>query len=59
MGVTDLVAAGAVSLADAGRMFPAVSVDEVTTDVTNLTDGVLVNMIGVQTCVVWVIGYRP
>ena len=40
-------------MADAARKFPAVSADEVTTDVTNRTDDVPVNMLGVQTCAVW------
>ena len=35
IGLADPVAAGAVPLVDAGRKFPAVSADEVTTNVTD------------------------
>ena len=46
IGVAGLVVAGAVSPTDAGKMFPAVSAERVTMDVTDLTDEVPVNVLG-------------
>ena len=61
VGVADLAVAGVASLADfgmvspadAGKMFPAVSAERVTMNVTNLTEEVHVNVVGVQTCTSW------
>ena len=38
-------------------MFLVVSAERVTMDLTDLTDDVPVNVVGVPTC--WVIGYHP
>ena len=48
-----LVVAGAVSPADAGQMFPAVSAERVTMNVTNLTEEVHMNVVGVPICTSW------
>ena len=52
-GVVFLVDPGMVSPADAGKLFPAVSAEIVTMNVTNMTEEVHVNVVGVHTCTSW------
>ena len=61
VAVADLAIAGEASLADpgmvsptdTGEMFPAVSAERVTMNVTNLTEEVHMNVVGVQTYTSW------
>ena len=59
LGVTDLAVAGAVPLADAGGMFPAVFPGQVAAGAPVQTDDVPVNVVGIQTCAAWGDWFSP
>ena len=59
LGVTDLAVAGAVPLASAGRMFPAVCPGQVSAGTPVQTDDVSVNVVGIQTCAAWGDQFSP